>query len=160
MVNRTATAMNDHNSVLIIDDDIKLCHVLSIVINKAGYTTYTANDGRAGIEMFHKESPAVVVLDLRMSGMDGIEVLKQIKKISSETPVIIITAYSRVQSAVEAIKLGAYDYLSKPFDNDEIVITVQRAIRERAMQQEIHALKTQLNHAMPLFEQMGTAMQS
>ncbi|MEK7776048.1 MAG: sigma-54 dependent transcriptional regulator, partial [Planctomycetota bacterium] len=155
MVNRTATAMNDHNSVLIIDDDIKLCHVLSIVINKAGYTTYTANDGRAGIEMFHKESPAVVVLDLRMSGMDGIEVLKQIKKISSETPVIIITAYSRVQSAVEAIKLGAYDYLSKPFDNDEIVITVQRAIRERAMQQEIHALKTQLNHAMPLFEQMG-----
>ncbi|MEK6621224.1 MAG: sigma-54 dependent transcriptional regulator [Planctomycetota bacterium] len=155
MVNRTATAMNDHNSVLIIDDDIKLCHVLSIVINKAGYTTYTANDGRAGIEMFHKESPAVVVLDLRMSGMDGIEVLKQIKKISSETPVIIITAYSRVQSAVEAIKLGAYDYLSKPFDNDEIVITVQRAIKERAMQQEIHALKAQLNHAMPLFEQMG-----
>lgn len=155
MVNRTATAMNDHNSVLIIDDDIKLCHVLSIVINKAGYTTYTANDGRAGIEMLRKESPAVVVLDLRMSGMDGIEVLKQIKKISSETPVIIITAYSRVQSAVEAIKLGAYDYLSKPFDNDEIVITVQRAIKERALQQEIHALKAQLNHAMPLFEQMG-----
>lgn len=90
-----------------------------------------------------------------MPGMDGIEVLKQIKKISSETPVVIITAYGRVQSAVEAIKLGAYDYLSKPFDNDEIVITVQRAIKERAMQQEIHALKAQLNHAMPLFEQMG-----
>ncbi|MBF8278226.1 MAG: Fis family transcriptional regulator [Candidatus Brocadiaceae bacterium] len=128
---------------------------ISLVIKKAGYTTYTANDGRTGIEMLHKESPAVVVLDLRMPGMDGIEVLKQIKKISSETPVIIITAYSRVQSAVEAIKLGAYDYLSKPFDNDEIVITVQRAIKERAMQQEIHTLKAQLNHAMPLFEQMG-----
>ena len=138
MVNRTATAVNAHNSVLIIDDDIKLCNVLSLVIKKAGYTTYTANDGRTGIEMLHKESPAVVVLDLRMPGMDGIEVLKQIKKISSETPVIIITAYSRVQSAVEAIKLGAYDYLSKPFDNDEIVFTVQRAIKERAMQQEIH----------------------
>ena len=155
MVNRTATAVNSHNSVLIIDDDIKLCNVLSLVINKAGYTTYTANDGHAGIEKLHKESPAVVVLDLRMPGMDGIEVLKQIKKISGETPVIIITAYSRVQSAVEAIKLGAYDYLSKPFDNDEIVITIQRAIKERAMQQEIHALKAQLNHAMPLFEQMG-----
>ncbi len=155
MVNRTATAVNAHNSVLIIDDDIKLSNALSIVIHKAGYTTYTANDGRAGIEMLHKESPAVVILDLRMPGMDGIEVLKQIKKISSETPVIIITAYSRVQSAVEAIKLGAYDYLSKPFDNDEIAITVQRAIKERAMRQEIHALKAQLNHAMPLFEQMG-----
>lgn len=55
MVNRTATAMNSHNSVLIIDDDIKLCNVLSLVINKAGYTTYTANDGCAGIEMLHKE---------------------------------------------------------------------------------------------------------
>ena len=86
MVNRTATAMNDHNSVLIIDDDIKLCHVLSIVINKAGYTTYTANDGRAGIETLRKESPAVVVLDLRMSGMDGIEVLKQIKKNQQRDP--------------------------------------------------------------------------
>ncbi len=160
MVNRTATAMNDHNCVLIIDDDIKLCHVLSIVINKAGYTTYTANDGRAGIEMFHKESPAVVVLDLRMSGMDGIEVLKQIKKISSETPVIIITAYSRVQSAVEAIKLGAYDYLSKPFDNDEIVITVQRAIKERAMQQEIHALKHNSTTPCPSLNRWATAMQS
>ena len=155
MVNRTATAVNAHNKVLIIDDDIKLCNVLSLVINKAGYTTCTANDGRTGMEMFHKEFPAVVVLDLRMPGMDGIEVLKQIKKISSETPVIIITAYSRVQSAVEAIKLGAYDYLSKPFDNDEIVITIQRAIKKRAMQQEIHTLKAQLNHAMPLFEQMG-----
>ena len=131
MVNRTATTINSHNSVLIIDDDIKLCNVLSLVINKAGYTTYTANDGRTGIEMLHKESPAVVVLDLRMPGMDGIEVLKQIKKISSETPVIIITAYSRVQSAVEAIKLGAYDYLSKPFDNDEIVITVQKGYQRK-----------------------------
>lgn len=149
------TTTNPNTSILIIDDDVKLCNVLSLIMNKAGYTTHTANDGRAGIEIFHKESPAVIILDLRMPGIDGIEVLKQIKKISSETSVIIITAYGRVQSAVEAIRLGAYDYLSKPFDNDEIVLTVQRAIKERQMQQEIHTLKAQLNQAIPLFEQMG-----
>ncbi len=149
------TATNSNDSVLIIDDDICLSEMLSIILNKSGYKTFTANNGQAGMALFQKESPGAVLLDLRMPGMDGMEVLKQIKLTNSPVPVIIMTAYGKIQSVVEAIKLGAHDYVTKPFANEEIVLAVQRAIHERAMQQEINTLKTQLNLALPLFEQMG-----
>lgn len=144
-------------NVLIVDDDVKLCAVIALVLKKAGYNVYTANDGNTGLKIFQRESPDVVVLDLRMPGADGIEILKKIKKISAETPVIIITAYGEIQSAVEAVKFGAYDYLSKPFANEEIVLAVERAVKERAVQREIHTLKQQLNRSLPLFEQMGSS---
>ena len=99
----------------------------------------------------------MVILDLRMPGMNGMEVLKQIKQTNSETPVIIVTAYGEIQSAVEAVKHGAFNYFNKPFDNEEVVLTVKKALEERAMRQEIRMLKTQLNFAMPLFEQMGNS---
>lgn len=119
---------------------------------------YTAHDGNTGIEIFNQELPHVVILDLRMPGMmDGMEVLKQIKHSGCETPVIIITAYGEIQSAVEAIKHGAYNYFNKPFDNEEVVLTVKRALEESAMRQEIRMLKTQMSFVMPLFEQMGNS---
>src|SRR5574341_2284358 len=103
-------ATDSNASVLIIDDEVDMCSMISHILEKAGYTTYLANDGNTGIELFNKKFPNVVVLDLCMSGMNGMEVLKQLKQADSETPVIIITAYGKIQSAVEAIKLGAYNY--------------------------------------------------
>ena len=150
-------ATDSNISVLIIDDEADMCEMLSNVLNQEGYTTYTAHDGNTGLEIFNKELPNVVILDLRMPGMSGMDVLKQIKHTGSETPVIIITAYGEIQSAVEAIKHGAYNYFNKPFDNEEVVLTVKRAIEERAMRQEIRMLKTQLSFVMPLFEQMGNS---
>lgn len=144
-------------SVLIIDDEADMCDMLTHVLNQAGFATCTAHDGDTGLEVFNKESPSVVILDLRMPGMNGMDVLKQIKHASSETPVIIITAYGEIQSAVEAVKHGAYNYFSKPFDNEEVVVAVEKALEERAMRQEIRMLKTQLSFAMPLFEQMGNS---
>lgn len=145
--------------VLIIDDEVDLCDIISRILHQAGYMTYVANNGIAGIEILQKEFPHVVILDVRMPGMNGIETLKHIKNINSDIPVIIVTAYGEIRSAVEAIKLGAYDYFTKPFNNDEIVLTVKRAIEERVMRQEIRTLKTQLNLTMPLFEQMGSSPQ-
>jgi len=150
-------ATDSNISVLIIDDEADMCDMLSHVLNQAGFTTYTAHDGNTGLEVFNKESPSVVILDLRMPGMNGMDVLKQIKHTGSETPVIIITAYGEIQSAVEAIKHGAYNYFNKPFDNEEVVLTVEKAIEERAMRQEIRMLKTQLSFVMPLYEQMGNS---
>ena len=150
-------ATDSNISVLIIDDEVDMCDMLSHVLNQAGFATYIAHDGNTGLEVFNKESPSVVILDLRMPGMNGMDVLKQIKHTSSETPVIIITAYGEIQSAVEAIKHGAYNYFNKPFDNEEVVVTVEKAIEERAMRQEIRMLKTQLSFAMPLYEQMGNS---
>ncbi|MEK6739277.1 MAG: sigma-54 dependent transcriptional regulator [Planctomycetota bacterium] len=142
-------------SVLVIDDEADMCDMIAHVLSQAGYTTCLANNGNAGLELFHKKSPGVVILDLRLPEIDGMEILRQIKTANHEIPVIIITAHGEVRSAVEAVKLGAYDFLNKPFDNEEIVLTVKRAIEERAMRQEIHTLKAQLNLAMPLFDQVG-----
>ena len=155
MINKTM-ASDSSNGVLVIDDDAGVCDMLTLILNDAGYKTYVANRGNAGIALFHGKSPDAVILDLRMPGMDGIDVLKQLKQANSETPVIIITAYGKIQSVVDAMKHGAYDYITKPFVNEEIVLTIQRAIKQRSMQQEIHTLKTQLNLALPLFEQMGS----
>lgn len=157
LITNSVMATTPNFSALIIDDDKELCKMLSLILNKEGYKTYVANDGNTGLAIFTRELPTVVLLDVRMPGMDGIEVLKQIKKISSDTPVIIVTAYGKVQSAVEAIKLGAYDYISKPCVYDEFVLTVQRAIKERVVSEEVHALKTQFNQALPMFEQMGSS---
>ncbi len=150
-------ATDSNISVLIIDDEVDMCDMLSHVLNQAGFITYAAHDGNTGLEIFNKKLPSVVILDLRMPGMNGMDVLKQIKHTGSETPVIIITAHGQIQSAVEAIKHGAYNYFNKPFNNEEIVLTVEKALEERAMRQEIRMLKTQLSFAMPLFEQMGNS---
>ena len=131
--------------------------MLSHVLNQAGFITYAAHDGNTGIRIFNKKLPSVVILDLRLTGMNGMDVLKQIKHTGSETPVIIISASEEIKSAVEAIKHGAYNYFKKPFNNEEVVLTVEKALEERAMRQEIRMLKTQLSFAMPLFEQMGNS---
>ena len=130
-------ATDSNISVLIIDDEADMCEMLSHVLNQAGFITYAAHDGNTGLEIFNKELPSVVILDLRMPGMNGMDVLKQIKHTGSETPVIIITAHGQIQSAVEAVKHGAYNYFNKPFDNEEVVLTVKKALEERAMRQEI-----------------------
>ena len=150
-------ATDSNISVLIIDDEVDMCDMLSHVLGREGFTIYTAHSGDTGLEVFKKESPSVVILDLRMPGMNGMEVLKHIKQTNSETPVIIVTAYGEIQSAVEAVKHGAYNYFNKPFDNEEVVLTVEKALEERAMRQEIRMLKTQLSFAMPLYEQMGNS---
>ncbi|MCF6157127.1 MAG: sigma-54-dependent Fis family transcriptional regulator [wastewater metagenome] len=148
---------NGDSKILIIDDEIDLCDMISYILTKEGYTTYVANDGNAGLETFHKIFPHVVILDLCMPVVSGIEILKKVKETNKEVPVIIITAYGEIRSAIEAIKLGAYDYFTKPFDNEQIVLVVKRAIEERSIRQEIHTLRTQFSLAMPLFEQMGSS---
>ena len=150
-------ATDSNISVLIIDDEVDMCDMLSHILNQAGFITYAAHDGNTGLEIFNRELPSVVILDLCMPGMNGMDVLKQIKHTGSETPVIIISASEEIKSAVEAVKHGAYDYFKKPFNNEEVVLTVEKALEERAMRQEIRMLKTQLNFAMPLFEQMGNS---
>ncbi len=144
-------------SVLIIDDEVDVGEMISHILNQAGYITYTATDGDKGITLFNEKCPDAVILDLRMPRMDGMEVLRQIKQTNDSVPVIIITAYGEIQSAVDAIKFGAYDFLKKPFANDEIVLAIKRAVEEKVMRNEIQRLKTQLGVTMPLIEQMGSS---
>lgn len=122
--------------VLLIDDDDSLRRVTEYSLHSAGFEVKSAADGKQGLISFHKDRPQVVITDIQMPGLSGLEVLKQIKAERPETIVIVITAYSSIEKAVAAMKDGAYDYMEKPFSRDELVLMVERAFSLLELQQE------------------------
>src|SRR5689334_5013171 len=99
------------HKILIIDDDTSLRRVLEYNLQEEGYEVFAAADGAAGLTLFDEEQPELVITDLKMPGMSGFQVLAGVKSRAPETPVIVITAFGAVETAVEAMKLGAYDYI-------------------------------------------------
>lgn len=132
------------NTVLLIDDDESLRRVTEFTLSEAGYRVLTASNGEEGLHLFSRETPPVVVTDIQMPGMSGYEVLKRIKAEAPETLVIVITAYGTVEKAVEAMKLGAYDYLTKPFSRDELRLVVAKAFSFCGLQEENVRLREEL----------------
>lgn len=130
--------------ILIIDDDTSLRRVLEYNLQEAGYQVAAAASGEEGLRLFAEESPALVITDMKMPGMDGLQVLKAVKERSPETLVMIITAFGTVDIAVEAMKLGAYDYITKPFNRDELKLTVAKALQFTGLAAENKRLKDQL----------------
>ncbi|MCX7994729.1 MAG: sigma-54 dependent transcriptional regulator [candidate division WOR-3 bacterium] len=114
-------------SILIIDDEVLTLNNLKRALEKEGYEIFLADSGETGLKIFHEHLPNLVLVDLMLPGIDGIEVLKKIKEIDVNTVVIIITAYEIIEKAVQAMKLGAYDYLLKPFRITELKTTIKRA---------------------------------
>jgi DNA-binding NtrC family response regulator len=127
--------------VLIIDDEPHLPHQLARYLRKHGYEVYTASDGEAGLQELQKNTIDLVLLDLRLPRLSGLEVLTRMSKSDPELPVVILTAYGDVQTAVSAMKLGAFDYLLKGFDLDELLLVVQRALETSAMSRELRQLR-------------------
>ncbi|KAA0892075.1 sigma-54-dependent transcriptional regulator [Oryzomonas rubra] len=130
--------------ILIIDDDTSLRRVLEYNLQEAGYQVVAAASGEEGLRLFADEAPALVITDMKMPGMDGLQVLKAVKERSPETLVMIITAFGTVDIAVEAMKLGAYDYITKPFNRDELRLTVGKALQFTGLAAENKRLKNQL----------------
>ncbi len=122
--------------ILIIDDETKMRRILQLLLEKAGYEVMTAKDGQEGIETWLKWQPDVVLTDLKMPEMDGMEVLGFRNEAGLTAPVIILTAYGTIPSAVEAIKKGAFDYLTKPFDNEKVREVVARALTDTGSREE------------------------
>ena len=102
--------------ILIVDDDSKICTLLEKFLIKKGFYPITATNGEGALEKVEKENPTIVLLDIKMPGMDGITVLKKIKEINEHMAVIMITGVKDESIAKEAMELGAYDYITKPFD--------------------------------------------
>jgi two-component system NtrC family response regulator len=132
-------------TVLIIDDDASLRRVTEYTLHEAGYRVLTAADGTEGLRLFALEKPPVVITDIQMPTLSGYEVLKKIKADSPETLVIVITAFGSVERAVEAMKLGAHDYLTKPFSRDELRLTVAKALSYSGLQEENVRLREELS---------------
>jgi len=118
-------------AILLIDDDPTVRDSCSQVLVRAGYRVATASTGEEGLERFGSEPFFTVLLDLKLPGMGGLDVLRRIRETSLETPVVIITGYASIESAVEAVKQGAFDYLAKPFTPDELRLAVRRALKGR-----------------------------
>jgi two-component system NtrC family response regulator len=131
--------------ILVVDDDASLRRVVEYNLQEAGYYVLTATCGEEGLRLFTEETPALVITDMKMSGMDGMQLLKAVKELSPEVLVIMITAFGTVDVAVEAMKAGAYDYITKPFNRDELRLTVAKALQLNGLATENRRLKEALS---------------
>ena len=131
-------------SVLIVDDELKIRRILQIMLENENYKTEQAKDGLEALGKMETMDFDLIITDMKMPNMSGIELLEQIQKKDKTVPVIIMTAYGTIQTAVEAMKKGAYDYILKPFDLEEMKITVDKAYRLTFLEKENKYLKEEL----------------
>src|SRR4030042_3424414 len=120
--------MNEPASILIIDNEESIRDSMSLVLRKEGYLVRRAASGQEGLNLFGAEAFQVVFVDLKLPGTTGLQVLSRIKEAGPETPVIIITGYASIESAVEAMKRGAFDYMTKPFTPEELRVITKKAL--------------------------------
>jgi len=133
--------------VAVIDDEENMPKILTRILNVEGYHVATFKDPVAALEAIEKEPPDVALTDMRMPRMTGDVVLRRIQEIDSDIPVVIITAFGSIQGAVEALKRGAFDYITKPFQMDDILLTVARAMENRRLRQENRLMSDALGGA-------------
>ena len=120
------------DKILIIDDDKDLCFVLKRFLSKHGFEVIDATSGKAALEILENVEPDLILCDFRLEDMSGSSILKKIKEKNPAVPVIIITGYSNIKTAVEVMKLGAMDYVTKPLLPDEILLTIRKALSKSA----------------------------
>ncbi len=141
--------------VLIVDDEQGMRDFLSILLKKEGYAVAQSESADRASERIGKGEFDLIISDISMPGKSGLEVLKQTKAANPDTPVILITAYASTESAIEALKLGAYDYIIKPFDVEEMKAVVRNALEKRRLEHENRALKRELKEKLRFDEMVG-----
>lgn len=129
------------DNILIVDDDQDVREVLSDVVKNMGKYPITASDGREGLKRFQEHPVDLVITDLKMPEMDGAVLLKEIKRIDKDAVVIVLTGYPSIDTAVETIKEGAYDYLTKPLRVAEIEVVIERALERKTLAKSLAFFK-------------------
>lgn len=130
--------------ILVIDDEKSICDLLAVVFKKEGYEVKTTPSPRQGLELIKEESFDLLISDIKLPELSGMEVLKKVRKMQPELPVIMITAYGTIKEAVEALKIGALDYVIKPFDVEELKILVSKGLERRRLEEENIRLRREL----------------
>lgn len=146
--------------VLVVDDEDSIRWVLGRCLEKAGYTVEFGENGLEAIRKATSDNFSLIILDIKMPDSNGLEVLKELKLIGIDIPVIIITAQNTVKNAIEAMKRGAYDYIAKPFNLDEVKLTVERAIENHENSKKLELLRATLREAEPLEPHQGIVGES
>ena len=147
--------VNTKANILVVDDDPGHRATLETIINSWGYQVESVDDGGRAVERVKAGPVDLILMDVRMTTMDGIEALKQIKAYNPAIPVLIMTAYSSVESAVEALKSGAYDYLTKPLDFEALKFTLERVREHSGLKAENQALREKLSRNFDLVDIIG-----
>lgn len=132
-------------TILVVDDDESLRRVTQLQLEESGYALKTASSGVEALRLLEEYPPELVITDLKMPGMSGLELLKRIRESYPEVTVVMITAFGTVQTAVEAMKAGAYDYITKPIDYEELILVVNRAMEHQELVEEVRALRLSLD---------------
>jgi DNA-binding NtrC family response regulator len=143
--------------ILIIDDERNIRDVFSLLLGDHGYDVETAASGAAGVEAARAFEPDVVLLDMNLPDIPGLDVLARLKEARPATGIVIVTAYGTIRSAVEATKLGAYAYLEKPVDNDELLLTVARILELQRLRTEVETLRSELHSRYRFSNIIGTS---
>jgi two-component system, NtrC family, response regulator HydG len=147
--------MTEQHAILVVDDDDAHRTMLKTLIGEWGYAIFQANDGSVAIELVEKQPFDLILMDIRMLKISGLEALEEIKRINPAIPVLIMTAYSSIDTAVEAIKKGAYDYLTKPLDFERLKLILERAMEHVSLKAENLKLKTQIDSRFDRREIIG-----
>ena len=151
------TQTSTERNILVVDDDYDFRWAIGNVLRAGGYKVTQAQNGEEALKLLEKYIPDLVLLDYRMPGQDGISVSADIKKIIPALPIIMITAYAEVKSAVEAMKTGVYDYVTKPIDNNDLLFAIKRALEQQELVQEVERLRNVLNERASLYKLMGNS---
>src|SRR5207253_1450346 len=134
-------ASSRHGTILVVDDEEIMREILETLLTRDGYDVRLASSGAEGLEMARAMPFDAAIVDIMMPGLDGIATLDELKRIDDDLAVIIITAYASVESAISAMKTGAFDYITKPFKNDEVLVVVRNAMERRRLVNENRNLR-------------------
>jgi DNA-binding NtrC family response regulator len=134
--------------ILVVDDEPDICKALAFLLGREGYAVTTANSGELAVGKIEEEHFDVVLTDLKMGKMDGMELLEKVRETTPDTSVIMMTAFASVESAIEAMKKGAADYIVKPFHNEEIKLTIKRILEQKRLVTENIALKQEISQRL------------
>ena len=143
------------SKVLVVDDDLGMCGMLSDVLKEEGFSVHTTGESFEASKILKKEEFDVIVTDLKMKGLKGLDLLEVAHKVAPMTPVIIITAFGTIESAIKAMKMGAYDYITKPFQMDELVLTVRKALENRLLKKEVIRLRKEVESRYDFHQLIG-----
>ena len=144
--------MTSRSSVLIIDDEEIMREVFSRVVAGGGHRVLLASSGEEGLELIRREPVDLVLLDLMLPGIGGLETLEKILDLDPDLAVIMVTAYASIENAVQATRLGAFDFVTKPFRNEELLLVIKNGIRQRRLELENRQLKSSLHHRQGHFQ--------
>ena len=148
--------MNRNGTILVIDDEEIMREILETLLAREGYEVRLAEHAAQGLELARTVPLDAAIVDMMMPGMDGIATLDELKKIDDDLPVLLITAFASVENAISAMKRGAYDYITKPFKNDEVLVVLRNALAQRRLVVENRALRQNLQaHANHFGEIIG-----